>query len=195
VATLWTLWTALLRPLTGEGPWEFLERAGNFGVPFALLWLAGGSGKPERWICLARPLFDSRTIPGVAWVLRLAVASLSIGHGGFGAFMHKHSWTHYLSSLGISLSDASGSSVLPAIGWFEIALGILVVVWPSAELLVFVVIWKVFTEMLRPLSGEPLWEFIERFGSYSAPLAFFLVLVTQRKIRRGFESAELVSGG
>ena len=194
-ATVWTLWTALLRPLTGEGPWEFLERAGNFGVPFALLWLAGGSGKPGRWIYLARPLFDSRTIPGVAWVLRLTVASLLIGHGGFGAFMHKHSWTHYLSSLGISLNDASGSSVLPAIGWFEIALGILVVVWPSAELLVFVVIWKVFTEMLRPVSGEPLWEFIERFGSYSAPFAFFLVLVAQRKIRRGFESAKLVSGG
>jgi hypothetical protein len=109
--------------------------------------------------------------------------------------MHKSSWTHYLSSLGISLSDGSGSSVLPAIGWFEIALGILVVVWPSAEFLVFVVIWKVFTEMLRPVSGEPLWEFIERFGSYSAPLAFFFVLVAQRKIRRGFESAKLVTGG
>jgi hypothetical protein len=49
--------------------------------------------------------------------------------------------------------------------------------------------------MLRPMSGEPLWEFIERFGSYAAPLAFFLVLVAQRKIRRGFESAKLVSGG
>jgi hypothetical protein len=39
-ATVWTLWTALLRPPTGEGPWEFLERAGNYGVPMALSCLA-----------------------------------------------------------------------------------------------------------------------------------------------------------
>ena len=31
--------------------------------------------------------------------------------------------------------------------------------------------WKVGTEALRPLAGEPIWEFIERSGSYAAPLA------------------------
>jgi hypothetical protein len=36
-------------------------------------------------------------------------------------------------------------------------------------MLVFV--WKLGTEALRPLAGEPIWEFIERGGSYGAPLA------------------------
>ena len=30
----WGFFTALLRPLAGEGGWEFLERSYNFGVPF-----------------------------------------------------------------------------------------------------------------------------------------------------------------
>ncbi len=38
-------------------------------------------------------------------------------------------------------------------------------------LLLFVFAWKLGTEALRPLAGEPVWEFIERGGSYGAPLA------------------------
>jgi len=37
--------------------------------------------------------------------------------------------------------------------------------------LIFVFAWKLGTEALRPLAGEALWEFIERGGSYGAPLA------------------------
>src|SRR5438067_2156411 len=65
-ATLWALWTALLRPLAGQGGWEFVERAGNYGVPLALLSLRGagvgvhrargqlrGSARPARGAGLA----------------------------------------------------------------------------------------------------------------------------------------------
>jgi hypothetical protein len=37
--------------------------------------------------------------------------------------------------------------------------------------LLFVFAWKLGTEVFRPLAGEPIWEFIERGGSYGAPLA------------------------
>ncbi len=37
---VWAVWTALLRPLAGMGWWEFLERAGNYGAPFAYLCLS-----------------------------------------------------------------------------------------------------------------------------------------------------------
>jgi hypothetical protein len=86
--------------------------------------------------------------------------------------------------------DVSTLSLLPIIGWFEIALGVLVLVRPSAELLLFVFVWKVFAEMLRPFSGEPFWEFIERFGSYSAALALFLVLLAQRSVKSPQNSSQ-----
>jgi hypothetical protein len=35
----------------------------------------------------------------------------------------------------------------------------------------------------HPHSVEPFWEFIERFGSYSAALALFFVLLAQRSVR------------
>src|SRR3954447_17731403 len=38
---VWGFWTPLLRPLAGEGVWDLLERAGNFGVPLAFVWLSG----------------------------------------------------------------------------------------------------------------------------------------------------------
>ena len=60
--TAWALWTALLRPLAGESAFESLERAGNYGVPLALLLMTafprslpalvtrldGPGAKPER---------------------------------------------------------------------------------------------------------------------------------------------------
>src|SRR5215207_11587780 len=39
--SVWALWTALLRPLAGQDGWEAVERAGNYGVPFALLVMTG----------------------------------------------------------------------------------------------------------------------------------------------------------
>jgi hypothetical protein len=42
---------------------------------------------------------------------------------------------------------------------------------PARGVLLFVFAWELGTEALRPLAGEPIWEFIERGGSYGAPLA------------------------
>ena len=43
---VWGLWTACLRPLAGEALWETIERAPNYLVPLALLYLRG---RPPRW--------------------------------------------------------------------------------------------------------------------------------------------------
>jgi hypothetical protein len=43
---VWGLWTALLRPLSGESFWEVVERAPNYLVPLALLYLRG---LPASW--------------------------------------------------------------------------------------------------------------------------------------------------
>ncbi len=42
-------------------------------------------------------------------------------------------------------------------------------------MLISAFVWKVGTELLRPMVGEPTWEFIERGGSYAAPLALLYV--------------------
>jgi hypothetical protein len=46
---VWGLWTALLRPLAGESFWEAIERAPNFLIPAALLWLRGLPADWRSW--------------------------------------------------------------------------------------------------------------------------------------------------
>jgi len=173
---VWGLWTASLRPLAGEGIWELLERAGNFGVPLAYLWLSGPACSAREWFApiVPRPVPPERS-EQVAWALRLTTALLLIGHGGFGAAMAKPDWLRYFSVVSISPDTATAAGLTARFGWFEIALGLLVLLLPLTPVLVFVVLWKVGTELLRPLAGEPFWEFVERGGSYAAPLALLCV--------------------
>jgi hypothetical protein len=167
----WGVWTAALRPLAGEGAWEFLERAGNFGVPLALLYLSGFGASPRHWLARVTEASLDRARAGqIALLLRVTTALLLIGHGGFGLVMRKPEWARYLGAVGLGPGAADTASPAMLVGGFEIALGLLVLAWPAPGLLLFVVAWKVGTELLRPLTGEPFWEFVERGGSYAAPL-------------------------
>ena len=174
--TVWSVWTALLRPLTGEGWWEFLERAGNYGVPLAFLYWSQPGSRLREWFAAIRPQPISPVqARQLAWILRITTAALLIGHGGFGAFMQKAAWIGYLGAAGITPQVAQGASLISVIGWFEIMLGLLVLAKPIPAVLIFVFVWKVGTELLRLMVGEPFWEFIERGGSYAAPLALLYV--------------------
>jgi hypothetical protein len=95
---------------------------------------------------------------------------LLIGHGAFDFAMRKD-WSGYAAALGTSPATVAAHPLRPFAGWAEVVFGLLVLVCPAAPVLMFVFVWKVGTEALRPLAGEPIWEFIERGGSYAAPLA------------------------
>jgi hypothetical protein len=167
----WGFQTACLRPLAGQGVWELLERAGNYGVPLAFLILLGGGRSLSDWFSTRpMPALTGRRAVAIAWVLRATTALLLIGHGGFDFAMHKD-WSGYAAAIGIGPATLAPHPLRPFAGWFECALGLLVLAWPGRGLLIFVFVWKVGSEALRPLAGEPIWEFIERGGSYAAPLA------------------------
>jgi hypothetical protein len=104
-------------------------------------------------------------------LLRVATAGTLVGHGAFGALMAKPAWLGYLAAAGLPPSPA----LVSLVGWLEIAAGLLVLAWPAHGLLLLVVLWKVGTELLRPLAGEPFWEFVERWSNYTAPLALLYV--------------------
>lgn len=169
--TFWGFQTACLRPLAGQGIWELFERAGNYGVPLAFLVLLGaGRSLPDWFSSRPMPLLTSERVTAIGWILRTTTALLLIGHAGFDFAMHKD-WSGYAGAIGISPATLASHPLRPLAGWLEAALGLLVFVWPGRSLLLFVFAWKLGTEALRPLAGEPIWEFIERGGSYGAPVA------------------------
>jgi hypothetical protein len=169
--TFWGFQTACLRPLAGQTVWELFERSGNYGVPLAFLWLLGPGRSPADWFSTRpAPALTEARAATIAWILRLTTALLLIGHGGFDFAMHKD-WSGYAAAIGISPVTLAHHPLRPFAGWIECALGLAVLFWPGVNLLMLVFVWKLGTEALRPLAGEPIWEFIERGGSYGAPLA------------------------
>ena len=170
--TVWGLLTATLRPLAGEGVGEMLERGYNYGVPLAFLLLAGLPASRGDWFSRIELQWTAAQRRAAALALRWAIGLCLVGHGSIALFAHTR-WTAHIETLGIS--HATALSVLHAAGWFELALGVAVLVAPVTPLLVIAGVWKIATEALRLPAGEPLWEFIERGGAYAAPVLLILL--------------------
>lgn len=176
--TAWAVWTALLRPLSGEPAWETLERAGNYGVPFALLLMVttrAAWGAWRSWFASGRtqPLSPELLIR-LRRVLVATVALLLLGHGALGVIHKAGLIANYAP-----IAGTAAGALTPAIGWFEVALAVLVVLLPSVPVALFIVAWKLATESLFLAAGAPIWEVVERGGSYAAPLALAIVLALQ----------------
>jgi hypothetical protein len=168
---VWAVWTAALRPLTGGSVFEMLERAGNYGVPLAFLFLLGFPRSSRSWFSRAEPAALSPEREAAIWrVLSWTTALLLVGHGGL-ALKQKAILVRHADVLGL------GPESVVLAGALELALALVVLLAPRPSLLVGVALWKVGTEMLWPVAGAPVWEFIERGGSYAAPLLLAILAV------------------
>jgi hypothetical protein len=192
----WGLVTALLRPLSGEPFAEFIERAGNFGAPLALLVLSGGGGKTIRgWFTPIRPgirsVHDTEPGPGVPMTsgarmaapppsgtviltrlticLRIVVSLLLLGHGLLNLLEKKGLLLQYQG-----LGFANPARIALIAGSFEIVAALAILVRPARPLLLALFCWKMTTELFYP--HWELFEWIERGGSYGCLLALWLAI-------------------
>jgi hypothetical protein len=161
---IWGVWTASLRPLAGESVFETLERAGNYGVPLALaLFYANALDWRRPLGTLRRVAMIDRANAGR--VLMWTTATLLFAHGALQAMVGKPMFTAMYAAIGVP------ASVVSIIGVGEMLAALLVVIAPVPAMLLLIAAWKLATEALFPISGAPVWEFIERGGSYAAPIA------------------------
>jgi hypothetical protein len=176
---VWGAWTALLRPLAGESAFEAMERAGNYGVPFALLLM---TGVPRSLGALLNttdaPAGREGVSATVLGVLKWTTVMLLAGHGALGALTGKALLTTHYAAIGLP----PGATAL--VGWFEIALAVIVAARPAVGLLVFIAAWKLATESLFVVAGAPVWEVVERAGSVAAPLALAFLMRTAGRPER-----------
>jgi hypothetical protein len=103
-------------------------------------------------------------------VLLWTTAILLFAHGALQAMARKPMFAAHYATVGLP------ASVAPMLGAIEMGAAVLVLVAPFPALLISIAIWKVATESLFPISGTPIWEFVERGGSYTAPIALVLLL-------------------
>ena len=108
----------------------------------------------------------------IEWVLRISVAGEFIGHGVF-ALQGKLGWIKYFTALGFTPDFAQ--SVLPFIGIADLAVALIVLLKPIRAILLWATLWGFWTALLRPLGGDPIWDFVERWANWGAPLALLLL--------------------
>ena len=181
----WGLMTACLRPLAGEPFSELFERSYNYCVPLAAFLMIYWDVKSHGWWHRVKnvPTLTRKHWGWLKILLQVAIAVYLIGHGAFGAFDAKAGLAKQYDTLGISTLFGSTQAALSIIGWFEIVLGILVLLVPIAPLLFFVCGWKIVTESLFIWSGAFFggFEFIERGASMVAPLTLYLIILILKK--------------
>ena len=117
----------------------------------------------------------------VEWILRIAVAGEFIGHGAF-ALQGKKQWVGWFADFGVA--DATvASTLLFLVGLMDIALAILILLKPIRLALLWMTFWGFWTALLRPIVGEPFWDFVERWANWGAPLALLLTAGWPRTMR------------
>lgn len=119
----------------------------------------------------------------IFYTLQAAIAMCFIGHGIFG-IITKPIWCNYFGVFGIG--HELSYQLMPIVGSFDILCGVMMLAYPMRVIPVWLVIWGAFTALLRPLSGEPFPEFIERAGNYGAPLAFLILCGVEKNIKGWF---------
>ncbi|MBI2039250.1 MAG: hypothetical protein HYT22_03160 [Candidatus Niyogibacteria bacterium] len=120
----------------------------------------------------------------IEWVLRIAVAGEFIGHGVF-ALQGKQAWIGWFSTFGIS--GGTAAQLLFAIGLLDVLLGILILAKPVRLALLWMAFWGFWTALVRPIVGEPVWDFVERWANWGAPLALLLLVGWPRTLKEWFK--------
>jgi hypothetical protein len=170
----WGLLTALMRPLAGEPFAEFIERSGNYGVPFAMLILLGTRSAGnffKTWFTRINPrdiILDEVTVERLRLCLKITVFLLLAGHGWLNLIQKPGLINQY-----ISIGIPNPALTAQAIGVFEILAAFTVLIKPIRPVLIALLIWKAASELFYPEYG--IIEWVERGGSYGSIIALWAI--------------------
>lgn len=109
----------------------------------------------------------------IEWILRIAVAGEFIGHGAF-ALQGRKQWVGWMTQL-TGFDAILATKLLFLVGMLDITVALIVLLKPMKPILLWATFWGFWTALLRPLVGEPVWDFIERWTNWGAPLALFFI--------------------
>ncbi len=108
------------------------------------------------------------------WILRIGVAGEFLGHGVF-ALQHKADWIGWFAKFGVA-NPETAASLLTFVGILDILVALVVLTKPIKPVLLWAAFWGFWTALVRPIVGQPIWDFVERLANAAAPLALYYLL-------------------
>ena len=127
----------------------------------------------------------------VKWVLRIAVAGEFLGHGVF-ALQGRKAWVEWFSIFGIS-DTSIATQILFLVGATDVALAILILIKPIRIALLWMAFWGFWTALMRPIAGDSIFEFVERWANWGVPLALLLLIGWPKSVREWFFDNEEIT--
>ena len=113
------------------------------------------------------------------WALRIGVAGEFFGHGMLG-ITGKKDWIGWISQLS-GASTSVATTLLLIIGICDVLIALVVLVKPVKPILLWAAFWGFATALVRPIVGQSILDFIERFANFGAPLALYYFYVGNGK--------------
>lgn len=107
----------------------------------------------------------------VEWLLRVGVAGEFLGHGVL-AIQGKADWLKWIGDM-LNVEAGTAGTLLLLIGVLDCLVALVVLVKPLPKVLLWAALWGFWTALVRPLVGQPIWDFIERSANWAAPLALY----------------------
>lgn len=109
----------------------------------------------------------------IEWILRVAMFGEFLGHGVF-AWQLKKRFLEMLAAM-TGITGSLADTLMKAVGAFDIFVAFLVLVKPIRVVLIWGALWGFMTAVARPVAGDPIWDFIERWANIGVPLALLYV--------------------
>lgn len=129
----------------------------------------------------------------IQWILRIAIFGEFLGHSIF-ALQGKKEWIGWIQQL-IGVEVGLATQLLFLIGLLDLSVAVFVLIRPIRIVLLWATFWGFWTALLRPIVGEPIWDFIERSTNWGAPLALLFLLGWPKNWREWLKKTELKSKG
>jgi hypothetical protein len=111
-------------------------------------------------------------------IARVGVFGTFLGHG-IVAIGVNTKWIPLITAFGLSRSQAI--FIMPFIGIMDVMVAVITLFFPIRSILIWASFWAFLTALSRPLSGDPIIEFVERSANWCLPLALLAMQYYPKK--------------
>lgn len=130
-------------------------------------------------------LKEERNSKIIEWVLRIALFGEFLGHGIF-AIQLKPRFLEMLTAF-TGITGSLANNLMVGIGIMDIIVAIFALVYPFRLMLIWASLWGFLTGLARPIAGDPIWDFVERWPNWGIPLALLYLRGFPKKLKELFK--------